>query len=165
MSFAELSSQTLPATLRVVLMSGDWIPLSLPDRIRALSRNSSLQVISLGGATEASVWSNLYSIPPGGPGPGWGSIPYGRPLLNQELLVLNDSLKHCEYWVGGELYLAGMGVARGYHQAPSLTKAHFISHPVSREPMFRTGDLGRLRPTGEVELLGRKDLQVRCCCW
>ena len=90
-------------------MSGDWIPVSLPDRIRRLG--AGVEVISLGGATEASIWSILYPI--GEVDPAWPSIPYGRPLANQTFHVLDDALAPRPVWVAGELYIGGIGVARG----------------------------------------------------
>ena len=74
--------------LRLVLLSGDWIPLSLPGRLRGVAPGA--EVISLGGATEASIWSILYRI--GEVEGGWRSIPYGRPLANQSWQVLDEGL-------------------------------------------------------------------------
>jgi non-ribosomal peptide synthetase component F len=70
-------------------MSGDWIPLSLPEQIKALV--SGVQVIGLGGATEASIWSILYPIET--IDPSWKSIPYGRAMRNQRFYVLGNSKK------------------------------------------------------------------------
>ena len=69
--------ERLPSSLRVIMMSGDWIPLSLPGRIYALSENASLRVMSLGGATEAAIWSNAFEIEKewSSPERGWSSIP------------------------------------------------------------------------------------------
>ncbi len=75
--------------LRAVTMSGDWIPPSLPDRIRAAFPG--VQVVGMGGATEASIWSIHYPI--GEVGAGWTSIPYGRPMRNQTFHVLDHDLE------------------------------------------------------------------------
>ena len=74
-------------SLRLALLSGDWIPLDLPDRARA--HHADLTVVSLGGATEAAIWSIHYPI--GHVDPRWHSIPYGMPLSNQTVHVLNDA--------------------------------------------------------------------------
>ena len=143
--------------LRLVLLSGDWIPVTLPDRIRKLAPGA--QVISLGGATEASIWSIWYPI--GVVDPAWVSIPYGRPLTNQQFYVLNDRFEDCPVWVPGELYIGGAGVALGYWGDEALTQARFPLHPVTRERLYRTGDRGRYLPDGNIEFLGREDLQVK----
>ncbi|HEV7786153.1 MAG TPA: AMP-binding protein, partial [Thermoanaerobaculia bacterium] len=102
--------ELLPPTLRLALLSGDWIPLALPDRARQLLQG--LQVISLGGATEASIWSILYPI--GEVAADWKSIPYGRPMLNQTFAILDGQLEPRPVWVPGQLYIGGAGVALGY---------------------------------------------------
>jgi amino acid adenylation domain-containing protein len=155
--YLEGRGERLPSSLRLVLLSGDWIPVSLPDRIRALGDN--VEVISLGGATEASIWSICHPI--GGVASDWASIPYGRPLANQRVHVLNRTLQPCPTWVPGELYIGGAGLARGYWRDRERTDASFIEHPVTGERLYRTGDIGRFLPTGEIEFLGRDDLQVK----
>src|SRR5262249_12981649 len=87
-----------PEHLRLVMMSGDWIPLHLPDQICSLWKNT--QVVSLGGATEASIWSILFPIEH--IEPGWKSIPYGHPMRNQRFHVLNARLEPSPIWVPGE---------------------------------------------------------------
>ncbi|HEV8581211.1 MAG TPA: amino acid adenylation domain-containing protein [Thermoanaerobaculia bacterium] len=154
---AEARGEPLPATLRRVLLSGDWIPVTLPDRIRTLCPGA--EVISLGGATEASIWSICYPI--AAVDPSWTSIPYGRPLANQRFHVLNEALEPCPDWVPGELYIAGGGLAQGYWRDEAITRAAFFTHPVTGERLYRTGDLGRYLPEGEIEFLGREDFQVK----
>jgi pyochelin synthetase len=147
----------LPTWLRLVLLSGDWIPLTLPDRIKALG--SGVQVISLGGATEGSIWSILYPID--GVDPAWTSIPYGKPMVNQSFHVLDEALAPCPIWVPGQLYIGGLGVARGYWREPEKTQTSFITHPRTGERLYRTGDVGRYLPDANIEFLGREDLQVK----
>lgn len=144
-------------SLRLVLMSGDWIPITLPDRIRELLGD--IEIISLGGATEASIWSILYPIKR--VDPNWKSIPYGRPMVNQRFYVLNSALEPCPVWVPGHLYIAGVGLAKGYWRDPEKTAASFITHPRTGERLYRTGDLGRFLPNGDIEFLGRDDFQVK----
>jgi amino acid adenylation domain-containing protein len=149
-------SRSLPA-LRLALLSGDWIPVTLPDRIRQAA--PAAQVISLGGATEASIWSIAYPI--GAVDPRWPSIPYGRPLANQTFHVLGEDWQPCPDWVEGELYIGGAGTALGYWRDPDKTERSFVTHPHTRERLYRTGDFGRWLPTGDIEFLGRRDLQVK----
>ncbi|MEO0966943.1 MAG: amino acid adenylation domain-containing protein [Cyanobacteria bacterium J06639_18] len=146
-----------PPELRLVLLSGDWIPLSLPDHIKAW--NGKTEVISLGGATEASIWSILYPIKE--VEPAWNSIPYGRPMQNQRFYVLDPMLEHCPIWVAGQLYIGGMGLAKGYWRDSEKTTTSFITHPETGEQLYRTGDLGRYLPNGNIEFLGREDFQVK----
>src|SRR5262249_6087417 len=101
----------LPWSMRLVLMSGDWIPVSLPERIRSLS-DMDITIIGMGGATEASIWSNYYTIE--AVDPSWTSIPYGTPLANQSFEVLDAAMRRRPEWVPGELYIGGIGLAMGY---------------------------------------------------
>jgi amino acid adenylation domain-containing protein len=150
-------SEKLPDSLRLVMMSGDWIPVDLPDRIKAMS--SDIEVVSLGGATEASIWSILYPIER--VEPSWTSIPYGRPMVNQSLHVLNDVLAPCPVWVPGQLYIGGIGLAKGYWRDEEKTRVSFITHPRTGQRLYRTGDLGRYLPDGNIEFIGREDFQVK----
>ena len=144
-------------TLRAVLMSGDWISVTLPDRIARLSPGAA--VTSLGGATEASIWSISYPIER--VDPAWRSIPYGRPLKNQRFYVLDAVLEPCPVGLAGDLYIGGVGLAMGYWRDEAITRAAFIEHPRTGERLYRTGDLGRYMPDGVIEFLGRKDFQVK----
>ncbi|MBW4553599.1 MAG: amino acid adenylation domain-containing protein [Aphanocapsa sp. GSE-SYN-MK-11-07L] len=143
--------------LRLVLLSGDWLPLSLLEKIRTLCEK--VQVISLGGATEASIWSILYLVEQ--IDPAWKSIPYGRPMANQHFYVLNEALEPCPIWVAGQLYIGGIGLAQGYWRNPEKTNASFITHPHTQERLYKTGDLGRYLPNGTIEFLGREDFQIK----
>ncbi len=143
--------------LRVVMLSGDWIPLTLPDRIKALWPQA--EVHSLGGATEASIWSIHYPI--GRVDPAWTSIPYGKPLANQTFHVLDVRLNPRPVWVTGDLYIGGIGLALGYWKDADKTAERFITHPRTGERLYKTGDLGRYLPDGDIEFLGRSDFQVK----
>ena len=145
------------ASLRLAMLSGDWIGLTLPQAIRSLAPECA--VVSLGGATEAAIWSVLYPIE--AVDPAWTSIPYGRPMKNQRLYVLNEAWQLCPVWARGSLYIAGEGLALGYWRDPERTAASFVSHPHTGERLYRTGDLARYRPDGCLELLGREDLQIK----
>jgi amino acid adenylation domain-containing protein len=145
-----------PLSLRLALLSGDWLPLSLPGQIQMWSN---VQVVSLGGATEASIWSICYPIET--VDPNWKSIPYGQPLKNQRFYVLNELMEHCPVWVPGQLYIGGIGLALGYWRDEDKTKASFITHPVTGERLYKTGDLGRYLTDGNIEFLGREDFQVK----
>ena len=150
----------LQHTLKVVFMSGDWIPVNLPDRIKKYFPET--QVISLGGATEGTVWSNFYPVKE--IGKDWSSIPYGRPMDNNFFYILNEQLQPVPNGVPGELYIGGVGVARGYANDKQKTDYSFVKDPFSNEAggrMYRTGDLGRMLPDYNMEFIGRKDDQVK----
>lgn len=149
--------ELVPSSVGLILLSGDWLPLDLPAQIKALW--SSAQVVSLGGATEASIWSILYPIEK--VDPTWKSIPYGKPMQNQYFQVLNPSLEPVPVWVPGQLYIGGMGLATGYWQDEEKTSKSFITHRVTKERLYKTGDLGRYLPSGDIEFLGREDFQVK----
>ncbi len=156
--YAEVSPEAMRQTsLRLALLSGDWIPLALPDQIKTYVPG--IQVISLGGATEASIWSILSPIK--AVDPSWKSIPYGKPMCNQSFFVLNEKLEPCPVWVPGYLYIGGIGLAKGYWRDEQKTQASFLLHPQTGERIYKTGDMGRYLPDGTIEFLGREDFQVK----
>ena len=145
------------SSLRFIIMSGDWIPVRLPDRLRALL--PALTVIGAGGPTETTVWDICFPIDR--VEPEWKSIPYERPMTNARYHVLNEALEPCPDWVTGELYIGGSGLARGYWGDEELTSARFLTHPDSGERLYRSGDTGRLKHDGTIEFMGRADFQVK----
>ncbi len=143
--------------LRLVMLSGDWFPVTLPERIRRVLGTP--EIVSLGGATEASIWSILHPV--GEVPADWPSIPYGRPMRNQAFHVLDEAFRPRPTGVPGQLYIGGAGLAEGYLRDEERTTASFVRHPVTGERLYRTGDLGRFLPSGEIEFLGREDFQVK----
>lgn len=153
----------LQENLRLVFMSGDWIPVQLPDKLVNFFPNA--RVISLGGATEGTIWSIYYPVK-GNEG-SMKSIPYGKPMDNNTFYILDNERKPLPKGVAGELYIGGVGVARGYINRPDLTNERFVPDPfykgnmIESPMMYRTGDLGRFLPDGNIEFLGRMDYQVK----
>ncbi|MET1072479.1 MAG: non-ribosomal peptide synthetase [Umezawaea sp.] len=155
--------EPLPAgdgsALRLVLLSGDWIPVGLPTAVRQAF--PAVEVVALGGPTETTVWSNCFRFDE--VDPAWTSIPYGHPIRNVSRYVLDSALRPVAQGVPGDLYVAGACLARDYLGAPELTAAQFLLDPFG-EPgsrMYRTGDRVRLWPDGTMEFLGRLDHQVK----
>ena len=149
-----------PRCLRLVILGGDWVPIDLPGQIKALTESA--QVISLGGATEASIHSIVYPVEESDPA--WKSIPYGIPMSNQKAYVLDKNLCPVPAGIPGELHLGGIGLARGYFNRPDFTAEKFVPDPFSRRPggrIYKTGDLARYLRDGNIELLGRIDHQVK----
>ena len=146
--------------LRLVFFSGDWIPVKLPDAVRAAFPGA--RVISLGGATEAAIWSNFFPIEK--VDPDWPSIPYGKPIQNARYYILDRRLNPCPIGVPGELHIGGECLASGYVNDPAQTAERFIPDPFGGCPgslLYKTGDLTRFHTDGNIEILGRLDQQVK----
>lgn len=143
--------------LRLAFLGGDWIPLSAPKRIRA--HFGDVQIVSVGGPTETTVWNIWYPVKE--VQVGWKSIPYGYPIANTRYYVLDENLNDCPVGVPGELCCAGVGLLKGYWRNEEQTAARTATHPHTGERIYRTGDRGRLMPDGEIEFLGRIDRQIK----
>lgn len=155
--YAQSHSVALPSSLRLAIMGGDWLPVSLPNRLKALVPG--IQILSIGGPTETTIWNIGYLIEK--VDPNWKSIPYGQPMANAKYYILNEALEDCPVWVPGEMYCTGVQLAKGYWQDEEKTNAKFITHPRMGERLYRTGDLGRYLPNGNIEFLGRVDFQIK----
>ena len=156
-NYLEIKSEKLPSSLRLAILGGDWLPVSLVSRLKALSPN--LTILSIGGPTETTIWNIGYLIKT--IDPDWNSIPYGQPMANSKYYILNEDLEDCPVWVSGQMYCAGVQLAKGYWRNPEKTAANFITHPRTGERIYRTGDLGRYLPDGNIEFLGRVDFQIK----
>jgi pyochelin synthetase len=143
--------------LRLAFLGGDWIPLSAPARIR--EHFGDVEVVSVGGPTETTVWNIWYPVKQ--VRPDWKSIPYGHPIANTHYYVFDENLNECPVGEPGELCCAGVGLLKGYWRNPEQTAARTAMHPRTGERIYRTGDRGRLMPDGEIEFLGRIDRQVK----
>ncbi|WP_327261152.1 amino acid adenylation domain-containing protein [Streptomyces sp. NBC_01232] len=145
-------------SLRLSVLSGDWIPLTLPDRLRAQSPR--IQVVGSGGPTETICWSLFQPI--GEVDPSWTSIPYGRPITNQRYYIVDPAAYERPLGVVGEMAVASdVGLALGYWNDAERTANRFVHLPESGERAYLTGDLGRYLPDGSIEILGRDDFQVK----
>ena len=148
----------LYGTLRAIFSGGDRIPLSLPDRARQCF-GAAVDFVSVGGPTETTVWNIWYRVMD--VDPAWRSIPYGRAIGNVRYFVSNDAMEDCPVGVTGELCCAGTGLMLGYLADEEATASKFAVHPRTGEPIYRTGDLGRWMPDGNIEFVGRRDNQVK----
>jgi amino acid adenylation domain-containing protein len=147
-------------TVEHVLTGGEI--MSVPRVQKAIQLLPRLQLANIYGPTESTTFACFYPIKKGMASA--GSMPIGRPIANTTFYVLDTSLQPVPIGLGGELYIGGDGLARGYHNRPELTAERFISNPFSPEPdmrLYKTGDLARYLPDGNLEFLGRIDHQVK----
>ncbi|AJE23910.1 non-ribosomal peptide synthetase [Azotobacter chroococcum] len=144
-------------SLTRILCSGEALPVEL--QARAFQRLPGVALHNLYGPTEAAIdvshWACVDE--------GRAAVPIGRPIANLRLHILDGQLNRVPVGVPGELYLAGIGLARGYHRRPALTAERFLPDPFGPpgSRMYRTGDLARWREDGVVDYLGRIDHQVK----
>ena len=147
------------AGVRRVFASGEALPFDLKERF--LERLPGVKLHNLYGPTEASVDVTYHAATPGGRR---RTVPIGRPVANTAIVLLDRHLRPVPLGVPGELHIGGVQLAIGYVGRPELTAERFIPDGLSEVPgarLYKTGDLARFRPDGEVEFLGRLDHQVK----
>jgi len=144
--------------IKSVLLSGDAITINMV--MDAMEVFPELQINALGGATEASIWSNYHIVSENTFNAGTDLVPYGRPLSNQTMLIVDDNFNYRPTGAVGDIYIGGIGVAKGYFKDPELTNQKFIENQ-NFGRLYETGDLGRYLSNGEIEIIGRNDSQVK----
>jgi amino acid adenylation domain-containing protein len=157
LEYAEQHAGAVPPSLRNVWLGGDWVPVDIPQRLKA--QNAAAQLVTIGGPTETTIWNIWYPVT--AVNPDWKSIPYGRPIANTRYYILDEQMQECPDWVTGMMYASGPGVTLGYLDEPELTAAKYVSHPETGARMFCTGDQGRWRGDGTIEFIGRADFQLK----
>ncbi|NEQ43671.1 MAG: amino acid adenylation domain-containing protein [Leptolyngbya sp. SIOISBB] len=138
-----------------LLCGGEALPRDLADQL--LSRCRTLWNVY--GPTETTIWSTCTQVQAN-----TEAVPIGRPIANTQTYILDAYLQPVPIGVAGELHIGGEGVAQGYWQRPDLTQARFIPNPCgthAAERLYKTGDLARYLPNGNIEYLGRLDFQVK----
>ncbi|HLK76424.1 MAG TPA: amino acid adenylation domain-containing protein, partial [Streptosporangiaceae bacterium] len=154
---ARLPESCVPAGQ--LMVGGEPVPSALLREWR--QRHPGLGLVNQYGPTEATVGCLDYQMSPADPVP--DPVPAGRPVWNTRVFVLDDTLQPVPPGVAGELYVAGVQLARGYLGRPDLTAERFVACPFSPagERMYRTGDLARWTRSGQIEYQGRADDQVK----
>jgi amino acid adenylation domain-containing protein len=151
-----LNLAAIPESVRVINLAGEPLRVDLVRRIYECS--SVGKVHDLYGPSECTTYSTWTGRTPDGP------QTIGRPIANTQTYILDDSLDPVPIGIVGEIYIGGDGVARGYLNRPELTAEKFIANPFSQDAdsrLYKTGDLARYLPDGNIEFLGRIDHQVK----
>lgn len=140
--------------LKKIFLGGEALP---PSLVRQLRRVFSGEIHNMYGPTETTIWSTTCPIA-GAP----ESISIGKPIVNTQVYVLDSELRPVGAGAAGDLFIGGDGVVRGYWQQPELTAEKFLADPfLPGKRMYRTGDIARFLPDGNLEFLGRADFQVK----
>jgi amino acid adenylation domain-containing protein len=150
-------ARELPA-LKYWVTSGEALPADLARRFREALPNARL--LNLYGSSEISADSTAHEVTD----VAGASVPIGRPIANTQVYVLDEAQQLVPPGVRGEIYVGGVGLARGYLGRPDLTAERFVPDPFGGERgarLYRTGDVGRHRPDGTLEYCGRSDQQVK----
>ena len=161
----DLLSQLLPAEkvsgkTRALIIGGEELRSESLEFWR--THSASTRLINEYGPTESVVGCCVYEVAEGDASS--GPVPIGKPIANTELYIVDKRMQPVPVGVIGELYIGGVGLARGYWQRPELTAEKFVPHPFSGRAgarLYRTGDLARYLADGRVEFLGRRDQQVK----
>ena len=160
----------LPTALAESVMTLDWpsttslrLLLTGADTLRHYpSPTLPFRLVNNYGPTEATVVATYGHVPPTEHSDGRPSI--GRPIANTQTYILDEHLQQVPIGEPGALYIGGVGLARGYLNRPELTNEKFIPHPFSSEPdarLYKTGDLARYMPDGQIAFMGRTDHQIK----
>lgn len=149
-----------PRSLRMVFVGGERILADKLRQWRALRWGTEVQWLADYGPAETTLSCMTYTGPPEDE---WENVPLGRPIVNMEIYVLDEELEPVLPAAIGELYIAGVGVARGYLHRPDLTAERFLCNPFGTpgSRMYKTGDLGYELPDGRIQFVGRIDDQVK----
>ena len=155
----ETSPSERLASLEVAIVAGESCPATLVKD--HFSRLPHAALYNEYGPTEATVWCSVYRCEPGDES---NRVPIGRPIANTLLYVLDSHMQVVPVGVPGELHVGGAGVTGGYWNRPELTAERFIPNPFDSTRgarLYKTGDLARFLPDGNLEYLGRIDHQVK----
>ncbi|HEY9875968.1 MAG TPA: amino acid adenylation domain-containing protein, partial [Candidatus Obscuribacterales bacterium] len=150
-------------SLRYLLFGGEAVDPRWVKKV--IAKGAPKQLLHVYGPTESTTFTSYYVVSEEETNNPKSTIPIGRPITNTQIYLLDEQLQPVPIGVTGELYIGGDGLARGYLNRPELTAEKFIPNPISEEltqdRLYKTGDLGRYLPDGNIEFLGRIDDQVK----
>ncbi|MDX6694354.1 MAG: hypothetical protein QOF02_1957 [Blastocatellia bacterium] len=149
-------------TLRSVIVGGEEITAATAYQF--MQRFPSVQVVNLYGPTEASIGCIAYELTGAEAASSRHKIPIGKPIANARVLILDDHQRLVPVGVKGELYLSGVCLGLGYYNDEEKTKAAFVANPypeIGWNTLYKTGDVARYLPDGNIEFWGRRDQQVK----
>lgn len=142
------------AGLQKLLLGGEALPLSLARQLRQVFHG---EMLNMYGPTETTIWSTTSRVAQQP-----SSISIGKPIVNTQVYVLDSRLAPVPLGETGDLFIGGKGVVRGYLNRPELTAERFLDDPfLTGNCMYRTGDVARFLPEGDLDFLGRSDFQVK----
>ncbi|SKA06553.1 Phosphopantetheine attachment site [Chitinophaga eiseniae] len=143
--------------IEILILTGEKLNRYFVDR--CYSGNPHLQIINTYGQTECSDVTTFYKIPRQYTD---NNVLIGRPIQNTQIYISSAGGWLCPIGVIGEICTSGDGVSRGYINKPALTAEKFVSSPFKKDHvLYKTGDLGRWLPDGNIEIFGRKDDQIK----
>jgi acyl carrier protein len=141
-------------SLRLLLVGGEAVTLGLIEQI---GRQSRAAIYNMYGPTETTIWSCVYGF-----GANTEKVSIGQPIANTQIYILNKDLRLLPVGIAGDLYIGGEGVSPGYWGKPELTAERFIANPFRQgERIYKTGDVAKWLPDGNIEFGGRQDHQVK----
>ncbi len=145
--------------LKMIIFGGEALQASLLENIK--QSGSNCKIINHYGPTETTIGKLLHIV--NYEGIYNATIPIGKPFSNTQVYVVSKELALCPVGIPGELCIGGEGVAKGYRNNPELTHSKFISNPFNQSgsPLYRTGDLVKYLPDGNIEFIGRIDEQIK----
>ncbi len=139
--------------IKEIIVGGEAFPEKLLVNLQQITN---ARLFNMYGPTETTVWSTMKELTMA------EEVNIGKPIANTQIYILGENLELLPQKVIGELYIAGDGLARGYFKRSDLTEDRFILNPfIPGKKMYKTGDLARWLPNGEIEFIGRKDRQIK----
>lgn len=153
---AECAAQGKQLPIKTIALGGDWIDPTILERIETCAPSAKLY--PFGGPTETTCLNIINCVTE--IDEDWRTVPYGRPIDNASYYILNDELVDVPNWTPGEMYCGGVPLCLSASFNTEENAKAFTTHPKTGERIYRTGDMGRFRPDGMIEILGRKDFQL-----
>lgn len=142
------------ASLRLMMIGGEAVPAALIDRIK---QDYAAEIYNMYGPTESTIWSSVFKFEKP-----VDQVSIGKPISNTQIYILDAKLRILPPGITGDMYIGGKGLSRGYWRRPDLTAERFIANPFKEgELIYKTGDLAKWLPDGNIVMMGREDHQVK----